>query len=218
MSYTAWSVVFGEVPSETKWNILGANDDSFNDGTGIADDAIVQRHFADNQIDTPQLTSALIDFKELARETLTGTATSLEVAFTAKKYLRLIIGMVTAATNVNCNMRFNGDSGANYAERYSSDHGAGTESTGISGVDVEVGASSVSGASYMAIIDIFNPSGADKTVNVFSLYQNALTQATIPAWTELEAMWNSTAQVSSIVLSTSQLVAAGSELIVLGHD
>lgn len=36
MSYTSWSVVFGEQPSATKWNILGANDASFNDGTGIA--------------------------------------------------------------------------------------------------------------------------------------------------------------------------------------
>lgn len=35
MSYNAWSVVYGEVPSAAKWNILGANDASFNDGTGI---------------------------------------------------------------------------------------------------------------------------------------------------------------------------------------
>lgn len=35
MAYTAWSVVFGEQPSTSKWNILGSNDSSFNDGTGI---------------------------------------------------------------------------------------------------------------------------------------------------------------------------------------
>lgn len=35
MAYTAWTVVFGEQPSAAKWNILGANDASFNDGTGI---------------------------------------------------------------------------------------------------------------------------------------------------------------------------------------
>lgn len=40
MGYTAWSVVFGEQPSAAKWNILGTNDASFNDGTGIADGAI----------------------------------------------------------------------------------------------------------------------------------------------------------------------------------
>lgn len=36
MAYSSWSVVFGEQPSAAKWNILGTNDASFNDGTGIA--------------------------------------------------------------------------------------------------------------------------------------------------------------------------------------
>ena len=40
MAYTSWSVVFEEQPSVAKWNILGTNDASFNDGTGIGDGAI----------------------------------------------------------------------------------------------------------------------------------------------------------------------------------
>lgn len=40
MAYAAWSVTFGEQPSAAKWNILGTNDASFNDGTGIASGAI----------------------------------------------------------------------------------------------------------------------------------------------------------------------------------
>lgn len=40
MAYSAWSVVANEQPSVAKWNILGANDASFNDGTGIAVSAI----------------------------------------------------------------------------------------------------------------------------------------------------------------------------------
>lgn len=36
MAYSSWSVVFGEQPSAAKWNILGTNDASFNDGTGIS--------------------------------------------------------------------------------------------------------------------------------------------------------------------------------------
>ena len=35
MAYASWSVSFGEQPSAAKWNILGTNDASFNDGTGI---------------------------------------------------------------------------------------------------------------------------------------------------------------------------------------
>lgn len=46
MAYTSWSVVFEEQPSVAKWNILGANDASFNDGTGIGDGAILSKHLA----------------------------------------------------------------------------------------------------------------------------------------------------------------------------
>lgn len=44
MAYVSWSVVFGEQPSAAKWNILGTNDASFNDGTGIADGVILPEH------------------------------------------------------------------------------------------------------------------------------------------------------------------------------
>lgn len=44
MSYSSFSVVFGEQPSAAKWNILGTNDASFNDGSGIADSKILPRH------------------------------------------------------------------------------------------------------------------------------------------------------------------------------
>lgn len=40
MAYASWSVIYGEIPSATKWNILGSNDASFNDGTGIATGAV----------------------------------------------------------------------------------------------------------------------------------------------------------------------------------
>jgi hypothetical protein len=46
MAYASWSVVFGEQPSAAKWNILGTNDASFNDGTGIGNAAIKPVHLA----------------------------------------------------------------------------------------------------------------------------------------------------------------------------
>lgn len=36
MAYTAWSVVFGEQPSASKWNILGTNDAHFYDFLGAS--------------------------------------------------------------------------------------------------------------------------------------------------------------------------------------
>lgn len=44
MSYQVWSVVFGEQPSASKWNILGTNDAGFNDGTAIANGVINSAH------------------------------------------------------------------------------------------------------------------------------------------------------------------------------
>lgn len=43
-AYQAWSVVFGEQPSAAKWNILGQNDASFNDGSGFASGALGSVH------------------------------------------------------------------------------------------------------------------------------------------------------------------------------
>lgn len=42
MAYASWSVVFGEQPSAAKWNILGTNDASFNDGTGLNNGSVQQ--------------------------------------------------------------------------------------------------------------------------------------------------------------------------------
>lgn len=50
MSYQVWSVVFGEIPSATKWNILGGNDAAFNDGTGIANGVIGNSQLASGVI------------------------------------------------------------------------------------------------------------------------------------------------------------------------
>jgi len=50
MAYAAWSVVFGEQPSAAKWNILGTNDASFNDGSGIGTNAIAAASLKTNAI------------------------------------------------------------------------------------------------------------------------------------------------------------------------
>ena len=52
MSYSADTFVADEQPTTAKWNKLWSNDASFNDGTGIADNAILNRHLS-SQIVTP---------------------------------------------------------------------------------------------------------------------------------------------------------------------
>jgi microcystin-dependent protein len=50
--YAVWSVVVGEQPTTTKWNVLGTNDASFNAGTGLNDTTIQYRHLQSDMIPT----------------------------------------------------------------------------------------------------------------------------------------------------------------------
>lgn len=61
MAYTAWSVVYGEQPTAAKWNQLGANDAGFKDGTNIDNNAIINRHMADDSVTGDNLS---LDFVE----------------------------------------------------------------------------------------------------------------------------------------------------------
>lgn len=85
MSYQVWSVVFGEQPSASKWNILGSNDASFNDGTGIADEAIIARHIGENQIDTKKL-SLSVAFRAYRSSAWTTSTTATKVTFNTENY------------------------------------------------------------------------------------------------------------------------------------
>lgn len=48
MAYQSWSVSMAEQPSASKWNILGLNDASFNDGTGYTTNALQAASFKTN--------------------------------------------------------------------------------------------------------------------------------------------------------------------------
>lgn len=85
MSYTAWSVVFGEQPTAAKWNQLGSNDAGFKDGTNIDDDAIIQRHLAAQAVGAAER-------KEVVKagrftETANGNLAVTGVGFTPKALL-----------------------------------------------------------------------------------------------------------------------------------
>lgn len=52
MAYSADTFTAGEQPTTAKWNKLWANDAAFNDGTGIADSAIVGSKIATYRVPT----------------------------------------------------------------------------------------------------------------------------------------------------------------------
>lgn len=79
MAYTAWSVVFGEQPTAAKWNQLGANDAGFKDGTNIDDDAILNRHLA-NQIVAPANLNLAGQYAEVATAQTTTSSSFTNLA------------------------------------------------------------------------------------------------------------------------------------------
>lgn len=75
MAYASWSVVFSEQPSAAKWNILGTNDASFNDGTGIGAGVI-----------TSESLNATIACRAYRNAALSLTAAGVKVAFDTENY------------------------------------------------------------------------------------------------------------------------------------
>lgn len=57
MTYSAWSVVFGEQPSAAKWNILGTNDAHFNNLIGETGGGLTKLHNQRTQVLTSNATT-----------------------------------------------------------------------------------------------------------------------------------------------------------------
>lgn len=94
--YTAITFVANEQPTTAKWNLIGSNDASFNNGNGFEDGIIVNRHVAAGAVKGANLN--LADIGVLASTTTTGnfTATtdiqSLSMVIPANCNRVLIIG------------------------------------------------------------------------------------------------------------------------------
>jgi len=105
MAYASWSVVFGEQPSAAKWNILGTNDASFNDGTGIGDNAIAARSLATNAIKLGY--SALTADAASSGTTNTdvaGLATTVTVPSGSRSVLIILSGIIQHNGTSNSNI------------------------------------------------------------------------------------------------------------------
>lgn len=59
MAYSADSFVADEQPTTAKWNKLWTNDASFNDGTGIGDNTILERHIPAGEISSEKLEATI---------------------------------------------------------------------------------------------------------------------------------------------------------------
>ena len=76
MAYSADTFVADEQPTTAKWNKLWSNDASFNDGTGIGDNAIINRHVTEGSISLKKNDAdvAFLAYLGSAQNTTNGTS------------------------------------------------------------------------------------------------------------------------------------------------
>ena len=215
------SFTFGEVPSTTKWNYLWENDYALADGSGIDAGAILNSHLAAEAVDSTKIdwnaSTGKIWWEELGRTTLSADSDTISIgSFAAKTYLMFIWSIVPNGI-VDVALSFNLDTGNNYHRRFSTNGGADStgQTTAIS-VNPDTAATTKSG-----IVTVLNVAGQEKIVNLYSVTNGAAGAANAPARREGICKWaNTVDQITSARLSNSGAgnCAAGSELIVLGHN
>ena len=219
MAYQAWSVVFGEQPSASKWNILGTNDAGFNDGTAIGDDAIIARHIANNAISNAQMATDTFLWEKLADVTAGGTVTSISSGtITARAYLKIIVIVAPTGGTLNLGIRFNNDSGANYAERGSTNGGA--DATGVS--LNQINTKTAIDANRQMTTGEWENTAAQEKLGIMQTVVRGSAGANAPERKVGVYKWVNTAtqitRVDAVDTGGTGDIASGSRLIVLGHD
>lgn len=219
MAYSSWSVVFSEQPSAAKWNILGTNDASFNDGTGIGDDTIDSRHYAAGSIDYEHFGADSGVYQVLADVTLGSTGTTIDSGtITARSFVKFIAFVNPTGGTLNVGIRFNSDSGSNYADRSSNNGGA--DATGVSSANIFT-KTAVDANPQIIIGEFYNLAAAEKLVDFRSSIRGSAGAASAPDRKEGMGKWtNTSSQVTSVQIvdigGTGDM-AAGSRLLVLGR-
>lgn len=163
-------------------------------------------------------TPSEIWWEELGRDAVS-SGTTMSVSFTAKKYLKIII-VDTGSNASGTDLKFNGDSGANYATSRTLQDSA--FSSAVSQTSMEV-MGNYKGA-QMTTIEMFNIAAIEKVLHATWVTgpqggtQNSAAQ--LPAHGEYVNKWvNTSNQITSIQLTRrGGAYAAGSEIVVLGHN
>jgi len=140
-------------------------------------------------------------WERLASTSADGSSTTLTTStFTAKKNLRIIIHARSGAAG-NYQVRFNADSGSNYATRRSYDGGSdGTYTSSNKFISY----SATSALSSYMVLNITNISDQEKLVIGQSVENSAAGAGTAPNRVEFVGKWvNTSSQITSITILTN---------------
>lgn len=156
-------------------------------------------------------------WKEVARTTLGSDSTTIDVSgIPDKRYYIVLLHYLRGGTN-QCGMRFNNDSGSNYARRYNYNGNADSTGTSETGFDFTGNASS---SNNFAIFFIANEPDKEKLVSLHVNEVGPLSSSFIGDRREQVAKWANTSNAINQItaICSASTYASGSEMVVLGYD
>lgn len=162
-------------------------------------------------------------WEEIARTTLASVNDTITVSsIPNRKYLMFIFYGNASGGTLDTTVRFNNDSGANYALTYSSNYAAPTASTSQTSIPFDSGATDSGGIVTGEMTLIANITAEEKNATWNSVSQDAAGAGTNAAQLNGFVKWANTSAVLSridwINSGGTGDFAVGSEVIVLGHN
>lgn len=184
---------------------------------------LVGANLANSIIDSTNIdwtTAGAVWWQELGRATLSVAGDNLSVSIASKKFIKIIAhGMATGGT-IDMALRFNSDTGNNYAHRLSTDNAA--DSTSVSRANIGSITPVTTAVDQTLEAYIINISNKEKLVFGQGMSANTAGAANAPQRRDIVGKWaNTSGAISTILIYNgggSGDLAIGSELIVLGHD
>lgn len=180
----------------------------------INGNAITADTITDTQMDYPRF------WHEIARTTLASASDTITASsIPARRYLMILYSVFDTGGAVGVGIRFNNDSGANYATAYSIDGAAVTTAPSATSILFRGGTQASAARGTM---EIYNIATDEKVCTAVATLNNAAGAATVPANNTIAGKWvNTTDQITRVDLinvSGAGDFAIGSEVVVLGHD
>ena len=112
--------------------------------------------------------------------------------FTAKKHLMIQLHTFTTGGNTKPALRFNNDSGSNYANRDSQDGGADATETSVAEIRLSQDGHGGTVGQFGSTINVINETTEEKLVIAETIRVNATGAGTAPARYEIASKWSDT--------------------------
>lgn len=205
---------------------MNANFTGLKDGTDIDSSAITTAKIANDAVTAAKIDWAStganggIWWEELGRTTLSVAGDTISVTgIPAREYLLIIANTFATGGTINNFLRFNNDSGNNYATRFSDDGAADATSTSSSQPSIMASTASTMG---YATLTVLNEATREKLVSVTST-RNTAGAATAPGvrregWIKWANTTDQINRVDVLNIGGTGDFAIGSEVVVLGHN